>query len=76
MSAQNLIYSLTELREDPIVNKSIKNRISKIIDFIDDDQELGKDKALLEIEEMMAKDDVKPYLRTQIWNIISMIENL
>lgn len=68
------ISVLNELKCDPSVNKNIKGRIERIIACLENDIDLGKDKALVEIEEMMDANDMEPYLRTQIWNIISLIE--
>jgi uncharacterized protein (UPF0147 family) len=72
----NIIYSLEELKGEPGVNKSIKSYIDKIISHLQGDPELGKDKALEEIEEMVAGNNLDPHIRSEIWNVMSMIESL
>ncbi len=76
MLVQDVITTLKEIKQDTAVNKSIKEKFERIILFLQKDPELGKDKALVEIEEMLAKNDIQPYLRAQIYNIVSMIESM
>ena len=76
MSVQSVVVAINELKEDPAVNKSIKERLNNIISHLKKDPELGKDKALVEIEEIMSGNNIEPDIRTQVWNIISMIETL
>ena len=72
---KEIVSTLNELKEDSTVNKNIKERIEKIIAFLEEDENLGVDKALLEIEEMMENNNLPPYTRTQIWNIVSLLES-
>ena len=72
---KDVVTSLCELRKDPSANKNVRERIDKIISHLQQDRDLGKDKALGEIEEMCSG-DIEPYLRAQIWNVMSMIESL
>lgn len=69
------IKLLGELKKEQAISKNIKERIDRIISYLEKDPELGKDKALTEIEELMEGNNIEPYMRTQIWNIVSMIES-
>ena len=75
MDCSDIISALKEVKHDSSANKSIRERVDRIISFIENDPELGKDKAIVEIEELLAANDIGPYLRTQIWNVVSMIES-
>lgn len=72
---QEIIYVLNELREDTTINKNIKDKVEKIIAFLKEDENLGIDKALHEIEEMMENNNIPSYTRTQIWNVVSLLES-
>ena len=71
----DVIRLLGELKKEQSMSKNIKERIDRIISHLEKDHELGKDKALTEIEELMENNNIEPYIRTQIWNIVSMIES-
>ena len=71
----DVIRLLGELKKEQSMSKNIKERIDRIISHLEKDPELGKDKALTEIEELMENNNIEPYIRTQIWNIVSMIES-
>lgn len=75
-NVNEILQSLTEMKQDQSINKSAKDRIDKIMQHLQQDPELGKDKAIVEIEEMVSANDIEPYLRAQIWNVMSMIESL
>ncbi len=72
---QEIIFVLNELKEDSTINKNIKEKIEKIIVFLEEDENLGVDKALHEIEEMMENNNIPSYTRTQIWNVVSLLES-
>ena len=71
-----VIETLNELKNEQGINKSVKSYIDKIISHLQSDPELGKDKALEEIEELVAANNIDPHIRSQIWNVVSMIESL
>jgi len=72
---QEIIFALNELKEDTTINRNIKEKIEKIISFLEEDANLGIDKALHEIEEMMETNNIPSYTRTQIWNVVSLLES-
>ena len=71
---KEVIEFLNELKEDFSVNKNIKEKIDRVIEFLKNDNELGVAKALNEFEELMEKNEIQPYTRSQIWNVVSMLE--
>ena len=72
---QEIIYTLNELKEDSTISKNIKEKIEKIISFLEQDEALGVDKAINEIEDMMETNNIPAYTRTQIWNVVSLLES-
>ena len=71
---QEVIEFLNELREDSTLSKNIKEKIEKVIGLLENDNELGVAKALNEFEDIMEKNEIQPYTRSQIWNVVSMLE--
>ncbi|MFP4403624.1 MAG: UPF0147 family protein [Nanoarchaeota archaeon] len=76
----NIIEALIELKEDISVQKNIKNRISGIIEMLSDlnkdDLSIKINKALDELDQISNENNIHSYIRTQIWNIVSMLEML
>lgn len=75
---QEIINSLTTLMEDPVVPKNIKLKIETIIAILKEDQELSikVNKALHELDEIADDANMQPFTRTQLWNVVSMLETL
>ena len=73
---EDVIGILNELREDITVPKNVRIKIEKIIDSLKEDTKLPIkiNKALNELDEIAADVNLQPYTRTQIWNVISVLE--
>ncbi len=69
---------LKELLDDSTVPRNVKNRIEETIDILtaDEDISLKVSKALSELEEISNDSNMQPFTRTQLWNIISVLETL
>lgn len=81
MSEDNLkevIGVLSELKEDTSVPKNVKTKIENTIEILEGKGELSikVNKALHELDEVADDSNMQPYTRTQIWNIVSMLEKL
>lgn len=79
MSQENLvevIEYLEELKEDNTISKNIREKISKIIIILSDkaDTSLKINKAMQSLDEISEDIAIHSYTRTQIWNIVSMLE--
>ena len=72
----DIIEVLKEIREEQGLHKNLKMHIDAIISHLENDPELGKDKALTEIEEMIERNAMDPHIRQQIWSVVSMLESL
>lgn len=73
---KQVIETLTELREDASIPKNVKLKIEGIITSLKGSSDLSikVDKALNELDEMASDTNMQSYTRTQIWNIVSLLE--
>lgn len=73
-----IVEALTELANDITVPKNIKEKLQIAINALNDKVELSvkKDKAVQQLDEIADDTNLQPYTRTQIWNIVSMLEKL
>ncbi len=73
---QNIIEALEELMQDQAVPKNVKQRIEKSIFYLKDttDLSISVNKALSELDEIADDTNMESYTRTQIWNVVSMLE--
>jgi len=70
--------ALQELKTDNTVPKNIKFKIEDIIKALKDDKEISItiNKALNDLDEISDNNNIQPYTRTQIWNVVSILESL
>jgi uncharacterized protein (UPF0147 family) len=71
---QEAIDFLQELQEERDFSKRCKEQTTKIITLLGSKQELCVNKALLELEELNTF-EMPSYHRTQIWDVISILES-
>lgn len=74
----DIINGLKELLEESSVPKNIKENIQRVIKTLgeDDEESVRINKALNELDEVADDVNMQPYTRTQIWNIVSMLEKV
>ncbi len=75
---EGVITTLSEIKEDATVPKNVKAKMQEIIGTLEEDTILSikVNKALNNMEEIAADVNLQPYTRTQIWNVISILEKL
>ncbi len=73
-----VIEALRELKEDHTVPKNIKAKIEFMISLLNEDTEdsIKVDKALHEMETITEDCNMQPYTRTQIFNVVSLLETV
>ncbi|MEM2131416.1 MAG: UPF0147 family protein [Candidatus Woesearchaeota archaeon] len=78
METQELIDTMNDLLNDNTLPKNIKTKLEQIIKSFQEkgDVSLKANKALSILEEISEDVNLQPYTRTQIWNLISMLETL
>lgn len=73
------VEALSELEQDSSMPKNVKLKLQTAIFVLKED---GKDlkikanKALQELEEVSDDPNMPSYLKPQIWNIVSLLENI
>ena len=72
---QEVIARLEELREEFDSNKKLKEKITTVISILNLDGELIIEKALSELEGLNSL-NLPSYHRTQLWDVVSLLESL
>jgi uncharacterized protein (UPF0147 family) len=75
---EGILEAIHDLREDNTVPKNLKNKLGNVTNILKEDTELSIkiNKALNELEDVSDDVNLQPYVRTQIWNIVSMLETV
>jgi uncharacterized protein (UPF0147 family) len=73
-----IIEAMEDFSEDNSVPKNVKTKIETIIGELksDSDKSIKINKALQELEEISDDSNLQSFNRTQIWNIISLLESV
>lgn len=74
---KGVIAEISELQEDSTVPKNVKEKVQEIIKTLSNDKielSMRTDKALQILDEIGEDSNLQTYTRTQIWNIVSMLE--
>ncbi len=75
---QEIVESLNLLMEDPVVPRNIKIKIENVVTILKEEEDISikVNKALHELDEIADDTNMQPFTRTQIWNVVSMLEKL
>lgn len=73
-----IIFALQELEEDGTVPKNVKEKIGTTIRLLNEesDKSIKVSRALQSLEELTEDMNMESYIRSQIFNIVSMLEFL
>jgi len=73
---QNVILALQELEQDPSTPRNVKARLASTIKVLNEKSEtsIKVSKALHELEDLTEDSNVQSYTRTQLFNIVSLLE--
>jgi uncharacterized protein (UPF0147 family) len=75
----NISILLNEIGDDPSTPKNIRSKIGEIMTILgcqDHEVSLKKDKVLCELDELTNDNNIQQFTRTQIWNVVSLLENV
>ncbi len=77
-SVQGIIELIEELKEDTTLPKSVITKLDHIIDLLSKNENLSIkiDKVLNELDDLTCDANLPPYTRTQLWNIVSLLETM
>ena len=78
ISQLTVVNSLNEIKEDATVPRNVRMKIEYVVNTLKEDTELSikVNKVLNELDEIANDVNLQAYTRTQIWNIMSMLEKL
>ena len=71
---QVAIELLQMLSEEEDAGKVLRERVNSIITLLTSHTPLALEKSLLELEELNSL-DISSYLRTQVWDVVSLLES-
>ena len=70
--------SFNSILKDTAIPKSFKIKIDNVVEMLNSSAEISLKltKVLNELEEITSDNSISPHLRTQIWNLISNLEEM
>jgi uncharacterized protein (UPF0147 family) len=73
---QQAIFALHELEQDTTTPKNVKTKVASTLKILNENGEVSikKSRALHELEELSEDINVQSYTRTQLFNIVSLLE--
>ena len=73
-----VISSLNEIQSDSSVPRNVRAKIESIVNTLKEDTELSikVNRALNGLDEIASDVNLQSYSRTQIWNVMSVLEKL
>ena len=72
---QEVIDALEFLKEDPMTVRKVKEKAELIINLLNLESESKVDHALRELEDLDSC-EIPSYDRTQIWDVVSLLESV
>jgi uncharacterized protein (UPF0147 family) len=78
MNVFEITEFLEEMQEDSVLPKSVRIRIASVISILGQDCEvsLRVNKSLQELEDVSQDPNLQPFLRTQLWQVASLLETV
>jgi len=75
---RHIINTIKDLSEDAEVPKNVKQKLKEIIELLDSsgDDSIKINKVLEELDSIATDSNLQPFTRTQIYNIISLLESV
>jgi len=75
---KEVVTNLTELKDDCSIPKNVKLKICDTIRLLEDEGEVSirVNKALQHLDEIAEDINMQSYTRTQIWNVVSILERV
>ncbi|MBS3108413.1 UPF0147 family protein [Candidatus Woesearchaeota archaeon] len=77
-TVDTIVGMLSQIQEDFSVPKSIRDKIKSTISILADsgaDATIKCDRSLQELDDIASDPAIPVYIRTQIWNILSILES-
>jgi uncharacterized protein (UPF0147 family) len=79
-SVDEVIQTINDILDDPAIQKNIRMKLEKIIGSLkackSKELKLKCDSCIGELDDICNDTNIQPFVRTQIWSIVSMLESL
>ena len=74
----SIIGLLNELSDDACLPKNVKFKIQNVIQILNNSEEptIRANKALQELDDISEANNLHQYIRTQIWNVVSILSKI
>ncbi|MEA2003486.1 MAG: UPF0147 family protein [archaeon] len=79
MDIENIIAALSDIQEDKRVPRNVRASLQETIGELKNDEEnitVKLNTAISILDEVSNDTNIQPFTRTQIWNIVTMLESL
>ena len=78
VKVEDVVEVVNEIVEDATLPKNIKIKLEDIVAELKDakDVKLKADKCIHELDEISSDVNLQPFVRTQLWSVVSMLEGL
>ena len=80
VGVDEVLEIIEEIMDDSTLPKNIKNKLSEISKVLKDSDgknlKLKVDKCVNDLDEISSDVNIQPFVRTQIWSVVSMLEAL
>ncbi|MBS3119248.1 UPF0147 family protein [Candidatus Woesearchaeota archaeon] len=73
-----VIAALREMEQDSALPRNVREKLEEIFKILDEDAEpkLKIDRIMSELDEISDNANLQAYTRTQIWNVVSLLEKV
>ena len=80
VKVSDVVEVVNEIIDDPTLPKNIKAKLEEVISELKEvkeaDLKLKADKCIHELDDVSSDVNLQPFVRTQIWSVVSMLEAL
>jgi uncharacterized protein (UPF0147 family) len=80
VKVNDVVEVVNEIIDDPTLPRNIKIKLEEVISELKEvkqkDVKLKADKCIHELDDISSDVNLQPFVRTQIWSIVSMLEAL
>ncbi|MBS3164183.1 UPF0147 family protein [Candidatus Woesearchaeota archaeon] len=77
-SLGSILHALGDLSEDTTVPRNVRAKLLRALEALRsaDEHHIKVSRAMEELDEIVDDPNMQPYTRTQIWNIVSLLETV
>ena len=75
---KDVVDLLLEITEDSTIPKNVKRKMSEVMKILEQDGDIPirVNKSLYELDDVVNDNNMPSFARTQIWNVVSLLEKL